>query len=228
MKADREKEFVDRIAKLYTPVVSDVLDELGVRDNVMSGEIRPIYPEAKVAGLAYTMRSSATVEYRKSQDILFIEALDRIARNAVIVHEVGSATNAAAWGEMCSATAMARGALGAVTNGAIRDATKITEMRFPVFARSFTPADSTIASAGLARMQLIDCQMPVRCGGVIVNPGDIIFADLDGIAVVPKNVVDEVVKRAEEKAKEEKEIRKALNKGEHIKETLLRYARLEK
>jgi 4-hydroxy-4-methyl-2-oxoglutarate aldolase len=217
---------LNRILKLSTPVVSDVLDEVGVRNNVMSGDIRPVYAKAKVAGNAYTLRFSTVVEYRKSQDTLLIDALDRVARNSVIVQEVGD-THAAVWGELLSRAAVARGALGLVTEGAIRDATKIMAMRFPVFAKAYTPADSTIASAGLARIQLVDCQTAVRCGKVIVNPGDIVFGDFDGIVVIPSSLANEVITMSEDKGRREAIFRDALGNGERIGEILMRYAGID-
>jgi regulator of RNase E activity RraA len=195
----------------------------------MSNDIRPVYPEAKVAGFAYTMRSSAGVVYNESQDLMFIEALDKIPRNSVIVQENGGRTDAATWGEITSRAARAMGALGMVSNGSTRDAARIIEMKFPVFSKSLTPVDSGIAGARQVRIQLLDYGNPVRCAGVIVNPGDLVFGDLDGVVVVPSSVADEVITRAEEKGKREGELREVLDKGDSskVKAAMLRYAHLE-
>jgi regulator of RNase E activity RraA len=137
----------------------------------------------------------------------------------VVVVATGGNRSAACWGELMSNAARARGAVGAAVDGAIRDVPKILEISppFQVFASSFTPADSK------GRVEFSDKQVEVVCGDVRVRPGDIVFGDFDGVVVIPKEVAEEVVKKAEDKVRRESEFRAAIRRGEDFRKTVERY-----
>ena len=121
------------------------------------------------------------------------------------------------WGELLSTAARARGARGAVIDGFIRDARQILAMGFPVFTTGLSPVDSN------GRGDVVAYNVPIECGGVTVNPGDIVFGDADGIVVIPKAVETEVITAAVEKVSGEDRTRDALRDGATLREVYDKY-----
>ena len=116
----------------------------------------------------------------------------------------------APWGELLSTAAKARGARGAVVDGLIRDILKIEELGFPVFASGIKPVDS------MGRGVVTAYNVPVECGEVLVNPGDFVFADYDGVVIIPKDVVKPVLDLATEKVRRENSSRAELMQGAYL------------
>ena len=121
------------------------------------------------------------------------------------------------WGELLSTASVARGANGAVIDGYTRDVRLIQRMQFPVFSSGMYPVDS--AGRGI----VIDYNITINCGGVLVRPGDIIFGDIDGVVVIPQNAAREVIERAVEKVKGENITREALKNGATLREVYEKY-----
>ena len=119
----------------------------------------------------------------------------------------GGEMRCAYWGEILTATAKKRGAVGAVINGFHRDTPRVLEQEWPVFSRGRYAQDSSI------RTQVVDYRCQIEIGQVTVRPGDLVFGDLDGIVVVPRNVEAEVIERALAKARGEKLVRKEIEAG---------------
>jgi regulator of RNase E activity RraA len=211
----------ERLKALYVPAVADVLDDMGYNNQVLQCEPRPIHPQVKLAGPAVTVSTYWYSSYRKmDRDIESLASIfDVCYGGCVVVVATGGNRSAACWGELMSNAARARGAVGAVVDGAIRDVPKILEISppFQVFASSFTPADSK------GRVEFSDKQVEVVCGDVRVRPGDIVFGDFDGVVVIPKEVAEEVVKEAEDKVRRESEFRAAIRRGEDFRKTVERY-----
>jgi regulator of RNase E activity RraA len=211
----------ERLKALYVPAVADVLDDMGYNNQVLQCEPRPIHPQVKLAGPAVTVSTYWYSSYRKmDRDIESLASIfDVCYDGCVVVVATGGNRSAACWGELMSNAARARGAVGAVVDGAIRDVPKILEISppFQVFASSFTPADSK------GRVEFSDKQVEVVCGDVRVRPGDIVFGDFDGVVVIPKEVAEEVVKEAEDKVRRESEFRAAIRRGEDFRITVERY-----
>jgi len=211
----------ERLKALYVPAVADVLDDMGYNNQVLQCEPRPIHPQVKLAGSAVTVSTYWYSSYRKmDRDIESLASIfDVCYDGCVVVVATGGNRSAACWGELMSNAARARGAVGAVVDGAIRDVPKILEISppFQVFASSFTPADSK------GRVEFSDKQIEVVCGDVRVRPGDIVFGDFDGVVVIPKEVAEEVVKEAEDKVRRESEFRAAIRRGEDFRKTVERY-----
>lgn len=211
-------EYLDRIAgSLYSPVLSDILDDLGARSQVMAPEIGPIFPEARVAGRAATMLVVAVSELPEQPYRLLMDLLDGIRAGEVVVAAVQGHTRAAVWGELLSTHVRARGGRGAVLDGLSRDSGAIAHMGFPVFASGVTPADSK------GRLEVIEIRQPVLAGGVRVADGDLVVADEDGVIVVPKDLEAEVVGRAFEKVDGENAIRDILREGASIRTVFEEY-----
>jgi regulator of RNase E activity RraA len=197
---------------LYTAVLSDALDEIGVRDRAMREHLRPIAPEVTFAGWARTVLCMDVHYIPEDPYALEIEAVDSILPGEVVVVGTGTSVRNAPWGELLSTAAMARGARGAVIDGLIRDVKKILQLGFPVFASGMKPVDSR------GRGLVVDYNIPVECGGVTVTPGDLIVADFDGVVAVPSGVVQEVVSLATEKVSRENSSRSELMNGKYLRD----------
>src|SRR5688500_13287536 len=204
---------------LYVPAVCDVLDDLGHRHQAMHQRLRPLDGDnCVIVGRAKTFRWMET-DYVVEDDPygLEIDAMDSIQPGDVIVHSTDPALTNAPWGELMSTLAKRNGAAGCICDSLIRDCKRIMKMQFPVFHAGIRPLDSK----GRGRVMAID--VPVRCGDVLVRPGDVIFADFDGVVVIPKQVEDEVLRRAAEKAGKESDTRRELLGGRLLREVFDRY-----
>ena len=192
---------------LYSGVLSDILDDLGHREQAMDACIRPIVPGMKVAGKAMTILSIDVFEIPEEPYKLELEALDQTKEGEVLVVHTNYSTRTGFWGELLSTLAVQKGANGAVMDAYTRDAEKIMEMEFPVFTTGFKPVDSK------GRSEVVDYRCPIKCGGVNINPGDIIFGDIDGIVAIPPDDAIEVINKAYEKVHGENKVRKAILGG---------------
>ena len=203
--------------KLYAAVISDILDDLGTREQTMRADIRPVYQGAIVVGRAYPVISADIFKITDDPYRGEIEAVDSLKANDVVVWGTNRSTRTCVWGELLSTAARARGARGAIIDGYARDAPQITAMKFPTFATGRKPVDSA------GRSMVIDHGCPVLCGDVLVNPGDIVFGDIDGVVVIPKELEKEVIPLALEKVKKENLLRNELLKGAMLRDAYDRH-----
>ena len=208
---------VERLSRLYSGVLADSLDRLDVRDHVMAHTLRPLWPEALVVGRALTVLAVEVYARTEPPYAGEIAAVDALRPGAVLVATTNGATSAALWGELLSTAAQARGARGAVVDGFTRDARKIRERGFPVFTTGVHPADSA------GRLDVIAHDVPIRCGGVLVQPGDYIFGDFDGVVVIPADLAPEVVRLAEEKVRAENHLRDDLRAGMRVHDAFAKH-----
>ena len=148
---------------------------------------------------------------------LEIEAMDSLGAGDVAVHSTDYGGTNAPWGELMSTIAKRNGVVGCVCDSQIRDCVRIIEMGFPVYYVGIRPVDSK------GRGRVIDYDVPVSCGDVLVHPGELIFADFDGIVVIPKKVEQDVVKKALEKVGKENLSRKDLLSGKTLREVYDKY-----
>lgn len=203
--------------KLYTAVVSDALDQIGVRSQAMREYLRPVYSCRAFCGWARTIACSDVYHVPPDPYAMEIEAIDSILPGEVVVVSTQQSKRNAPWGELLSTAAKARGARGAVIDGLVRDVRKIEELDFPVLAAGIKPVDS------MGRGIVMGYNVPVECGEVLVNPGDFVFADFDGIVVVPKALVQEVTSLALSKASREDSSRAELLGGAYLRDVFQRY-----
>jgi len=214
--SDLEKyEYMEK--NLYTAVISDALDELGVTNRVMRENIRPIHPDNMIVGKARTMLWMDVYEVYEHPYKIEIEAMDSLGPGDVVVQATGDSRRNAPWGELMTTAAIARGGRGAVLDAFVRDVKKIIRLGFPVFAAGIKPLDSK------GRGYMVDYDCPVECGGVPVKSGDLIFADYDGIVVIPQEAEEEVLRRALEKAQRENYSKKELQAGRYLQEVYAKY-----
>jgi len=201
----RSLEWPDRLARLYTPVVADVLDKIGFRHQSMHARIRPLWPEAKTAGFALTVQTVPARELAPAHPYAGeLAAVDSLREGDVLVV---SESAWSFWGELLSTAANYRKCRGVVLDGPTRDSGAIRRMNFPVFHVGFHPADS------LGRLDVVAHNVPIECGNVLVYPGDLVLADHDGVVVVPSAAAEETLRLAEEKVSGENLVRRALAEG---------------
>lgn len=204
---------------LYVPAVCDVLDSLGYRSQAMHQRLRPLHPNiCTFAGRARTVRWMET-DYVVEDDPygLEIDFMDSLKPGDAVIHSTDYAQSNAPWGELMSTVAKRNGAVGCVCDSMIRDCRRIIQMGFPVFQRGIRPLDSQ----GRGRVMAYD--VPVRCGEVLVRPGQLVFADFDGIVVVPKEVENDVLRLAAEKVGKETGARGELLRGRSLRDVYNQY-----
>jgi regulator of RNase E activity RraA len=199
-------DLASRWNHLYTPVVGDVLDALGYSHQFLPPAVQPMRTGMKLAGRAMPALMADVYGPQDKPFGLLTEALDQLEPGEVYLC-AGGALRCAYWGEILTATAKARGAVGAVIDGYHRDTPKVLEQDWPVFSRGRFAQDSAV------RTKVIDYRVPIEVGGVSVTPGDLVFADLDGVLVIPQQVEEEVFDRATEKARAEDLVRAAIENG---------------
>jgi 4-hydroxy-4-methyl-2-oxoglutarate aldolase len=202
-----ERDMFDLMAqKLAASVISDILDALGFRDQVMRTTIRPLFSEALVVG--------------RAMPVLYAEVFeipDSLKTDDVLVGYAPATAKAALWGGILSTAAKARGARGVVIEGMTRDAKQIASMAFPVFASGVSPLDSK------GRLRVFAYRCAIECGGVLVEPGDIVFGDADGVVVIPQDVAVETVYEALRKAEAEHLTEEELKKGTLLREAYAKH-----
>ena len=206
---------------LYVPAVSDILDSLGYLNQAMHPRLRPLLPDIRNCGFvgrARTVNWVAT-EYIVEEDPYGkeIDVIDSIRPGDVLVHSTDYSGRIAPWGELMSTIAKLKGAAGCVCDALIRDCVRIIDMGFPVYYAGIGPLDSK------GRGLVIAYDVPIRCGEVIVHSGEIVFADYDGIVVIPKVAEEKVLALAQEKVGKENVTRQELLKGKTLREVYNTY-----
>jgi 4-hydroxy-4-methyl-2-oxoglutarate aldolase len=192
--------------ELYTPVVGDILDDLGFTRQFLPQPVQPLREEMKLVGRAMPVVMIDVFGKQKKPFGLLTEALDQLQPGEIYLASGGD-MRCAYWGEILTATAKKRGAAGAVINGFHRDTPKVLEQNWPVFSRGRFAQDSSV------RTQVADYRCAIEIGQVSVQPDDLVFGDLDGVVIVPKKVEAEVLERALAKARGEKMVRKEIEAG---------------
>jgi regulator of RNase E activity RraA len=191
---------------LYTPVVGDILDSMGYVHQFLPQPVQPIREDFKVAGWAMPVLMIDVYGPQKKPFGYLTEALDQLQEGEVYLAS-GGEMRSAYWGELLTATARTRGAVGAVLNGWHRDTPQVLAQNWPVFSRGRYAQDSGV------RTQVADFRCPIEAGQVHIEPGDLVFGDLDGVLIVPRKLVEPVVEKALEKARGEKQVRRAIEEG---------------
>jgi 4-hydroxy-4-methyl-2-oxoglutarate aldolase len=192
--------------ELYTPVVGDVLDGLGRYHQFLPAPVQPLREDMKLVGRAMPILMIDVHGPQKKPFGLLTEALDDLRPGEVYVAS-GGGMRCAYWGELLTATARTRGAVGAVINGYHRDTPQVLSQNWPVFSRGRFAQDSAV------RTQVADYRCPIEVEGVWVEPGDLVFGDLDGVVIVPRALEAKVVAAALTKARGEKVVRRAIEGG---------------
>lgn len=214
-KDDREL-FALMKTTLYTAVVGDILDQCHRFDQFLPQPIRPLRDQMKVAGRAMPVLQADVFGPQEKPFGLMTQALDDLKPGEVYVATAGT-MQSANWGEIMTATARTRGAVGAVINGYHRDTPRVLEQDWPVFSRGAWARDSA------PRMKVVDFRCRSQIEGVTVLPGDLLFGDVDGVLIIPKELEEEVVTRALQKARAEKVVRHDIENGLSSTQAFVKY-----
>ena len=202
--------------ELFVAVVGDIMDKMGYLDQFLPPQIVPLRADMTLVGRVMTVLEADCLEIEGHQSQsnpilnqpfgLMLQALDDLKPGEVYFC-TGPTQPYAMWGELMTARAMKLGSAGVVLNNYTRDSGAVLEMDFPVFSYGSYAKDQSV------RGKVIDFRCPVECNGVTINDGDLIFGDIDGVCVVPQAIAVEVLNKALEKARGEKLVKVAIEKG---------------
>lgn len=199
--------------RLFTAVVGDILDEMGLLDQFLPQSIRPLRDDMIVVGRAMPVLEEDLAGHTAKPFGTMLEALDDLQRDEVYLATGGSPTYAL-WGELMSTRAIRLGAAGAVLNGCSRDTHGICALNFPTFSLGRYAQDQK------PRGHVVDFRVPVEIGPVRIAPGDIIVGDIDGVLAIPRAAEREALTRALEKVEKENLVRTAIEDGMSAVEAL--------
>ncbi len=182
---------LEQLKRISTATLTSQLFKLGFRNTYLTG-VKPLNPALRMAGEAVTVRfvpareDLATFEAIGKPGYAQRKAIDEIQPGQVLVFDCRNIDTVAAGGEILMSRLQARGAAGAVTDGAMRDYASIQRLGFPVFAKSMA------ASAHIHRHLAVDINVPVGCAEVLIMPGDIMVGDEEGVVCVPRHVAGQI------------------------------------
>lgn len=221
MRAGDAELFRFMTDRLYVAAISDILDELGHRNQVMHRRLRPLLPDIRSCGFAGRARTVRWVEIdhvvERDPYGLEIEIMDSLTPGDVVVHSTDYAGSNAPFGELMATVAQKNGAVGCICDSQVRDCVKIIDIGFPVYYTGIQALDS------VGRGRVVSYDEPVRCGEVLVHPGELVFADFDGIVVVPGEVEERVVALAHKRVEKESLTREELRQGATLRDVFAKY-----
>ncbi|HEX4028729.1 MAG TPA: RraA family protein [Terracidiphilus sp.] len=201
--------------ELFSAVLGDVMDKMGLRSQFLPPAIAPLERSMVVCGRALTVLEADVFDEAVEGSHnplsarpfgLMMDALDDLKTDEVYIC-TGASPRYALWGELMSVRAMKCGAAGAVVDGYARDTRAVLALGFPTFSHGSYAQDQG------PRGKVIDYRVPLQMGQARVLPGDIVFGDLDGVCIVPRQAEQDVFAAAFDKARREKVVRKALEEG---------------
>lgn len=207
------KEYdLKKLATIFTAALaSDCLDHMNLRNQVLKSDIEMISGEGVMLGYAFPVRVEAVFAAPDVPYVGLLKALDAVGKDQVYVtpsnRNNGGNHPAAFWGELLSTACKHKGVAGALTDGPVRDTTRMQSLGFKVFGVQTSPLDIN------SRYEVIEHNVPAEIDGVVINPGDLIVGDVDGVVIVPKNAIAEVIARVEEKNSGENLFRNAVRDG---------------
>lgn len=211
-------EIVDRFKKLYTGVVSDAMDKLGMRNHLLPYYLRPLKENMVVAGYAFTGRGAVTQNESDNDNEMRFAMLEHIKEWDVPVWDCGGSTNCAHWGGLMTRSTKQGGGVGAIIDGGVRDVGDILSKDFPVFLKFYSSGSS------IGRWNIMEFQKPIKIGGVDINPGDFIYGDIDGVIVIPSAKIMDVLLKAEEIFNKENDMSADMDKaGMKIRDAYAKY-----
>ena len=205
-------EFMEK--HFYAGALSDILDEMGYPECTVSpyASIRPLFPQAVCAGRVRTLLNSPVKTGKEDPYKLAIELLDNLKPGEVTVCSSDRPLETGIMGELSATTMRKRGCRGCIVDGYTRDGRKIIQRQFPTFARGISPINTA------DRVTVVEYDCPVICGGRRVVSGQIVFAELDGIIFIPRDIEKDAINEAAKRVEVETEIRGKLGEGSSMRD----------
>ncbi|MFC1650517.1 RraA family protein [Candidatus Latescibacterota bacterium] len=205
-------EFMEQY--FYAAALSDILDEMDYPECAVSphAQIKPLFPQAVCAGRIRTALNAHVNTGKEDPYKLAIELLDSIKPGEIAVCTSDKPLETGIMGELSATSMRERGGRGCIVDGYTRDARKIIQQKFPAFARGTSPVNTS------GRAAIVEYDGPVICGGRRVVPGQIVFADMDGIVFIPRDIEMDVIYEAAKRVKVENEIRGKLGEGATLRD----------
>lgn len=215
-------EYLKTLLKIPTASLSDALDNIGIR-GFMDYQIKPRTFTSKIVGSAITVKDK--ISNKKVTPLKVLEAIEKAHKGNILVRAIEDAhgeeaSNIALFGGIIAFASKIKGLGGAVLDGGLRDQSECRALGFPVFSRSVVPTNS------VGRTEVVDINVPIICGGVLVSLGDVIVGDEDGVIVIPQGKLEEVVKQALKIEEKEKKIAAELQKNVSALEAVKKYSRM--
>jgi len=218
MKQPTIDELCEGFNQTYPAAVTEILEEFGYRRQWLGPDIKPLHPEMKVSGMAFTMRAVNDPVLRDKSDEQerkkFADRMNELKPNMVPIIDAGACDDSGWWGELMCNLCMQKGIKGTVINGGVRDALYIYKLGFNMFYKFSCPHEAN------SRARIITWQEPIFINGVAINPGDFIVAELGGVIVVPHGIVYEVYEKVRVLLEKESETRRMILEGIPFEEIL--------
>jgi regulator of RNase E activity RraA len=206
--------------RLYSAVLSDVLDELGFPSQAVKPFVRPLDEASVLCGFARTGLYMKRYHLPAGHNpyALEMDLIDSLKPGEIPVLACDGPTDRIApWGELLTTASKVRGAAGCLTDGLVRDVRRIRELGFPVFHGGIGPLDTK------GRAEMMAADEPVEVGGARVAPGDFVFGDVDGVVIVPRAIAPEAIRLALAKIEAEDSTRKELLAGASLRSVFERH-----
>jgi len=200
----------ERYRRLYLSAVCDALFHLGLEEKVLPSSLRPLDPESRIVGEAFTVEGHDIPRVGWDEGIermrSYLEVFERLTPDSVLVSTTPRG-RAGHFGELTANAARAHGCVGCILDGNLRDIEGLRAIGFPVFYRDLSPLN------GIGRWEMIASQEPVRIGDVIVRPGDVVFGEFEGVLVIPRADAERVLAKSEEIVSAEGRVREEMRQG---------------
>lgn len=214
MNFETERQLYDYLEHhAYAAAFSDIMDEMGYRHQIVSPDagIKPLHEVYAAMGRAVTLLNAPDTNDHEPYDLV-IKCIDEMSADTVLVTTGTERLQTGIMGELTATALKVKGCRGAIVNGYTRDAKKLIKMSYPTFAWGASPIDTT------GRVRVIQTNVPITIGGVEIHPGDLVFADLDGIAVIPRSIEKQVIENVLTRVSTENTVRKELSEGKTMSE----------